>query len=52
MPEEDTDLQYLVFEQLLHADLRGIVDTGCFDGINFLNAGALNGSFIVQVQSG
>lgn len=51
MPEKNNDVKDLVFEQLLHADLRSIVDKGCLDGFNFRNAGILNGSFFVQVQA-
>jgi hypothetical protein len=43
------DINYLVFEQLLYADMRDMVVKGCFAGIDFQNKGVLDGSYIVQV---
>lgn len=40
----------LVYEQLLHANLRDIVKKSCFDGVNFLHAGDIIGNFLVQVR--
>lgn len=46
----DTEIRHLVYEQLLHADLREVVEVGCLDGISFHNAGDINGKYFVQVQ--
>lgn len=39
----------LIYEQLLHADLRDTVRKSCFDRVNFLDAGDITGNFLVQV---
>ena len=39
-----------IFEQVLHANLRDVVDKGCWNGINFSDKGESFGTFLVQVH--